>query len=433
MAELATALASRGVGKGDRVVVYMPMVPETLVAMLACARLGAIHSVVFGGFGAPELAARIDDATPTAVLTASCGVETGGRLVKYLPLLDAALMHADHTPSTVLVLDRTDAAHRAVGATAASDSALQLGALAPSLGAEDWGDAVAPLASVPLSQLQPCVPVPSSHPLYILYTSGTTGAPKGVVRDSGGYAATLCWTMRHFFRVEPGEAWLCASDLGWVVGHSYIAYAPLLSGCTTVVYEGKPVGAPDASALWRAVDRWRAVGLFAAPTALRAIRADDPTAQGVTQHDLSSLRALFVAGERCASPAAAPPAKNTSPRPPRSPRRTTRRRRLPRPLLCLSGPGLSYFHQPPALSHAPYLAAAPHPQVRPTHCGVDWRRARRPRHRPLVADRDGLAHLRLSRPSHRIGRGVRHLLSAAVPPAASPPPRPPPPPLSYVP
>jgi propionyl-CoA synthetase len=305
VAELATALAARGVCKGDRVIVYMPMVPDTLVAMLACARLGAVHSVVFGGFGAPELAVRIDDATPAAVLTASCGVETGGRLVKYLPLLDAALAQATHSPSTVLVLDRTGAAQRAAGAAAASDPALQLSSLSLSLGAEDWSAAVAPLASVPLSMLQPCVPVPSSHPLYILYTSGTTGAPKGVVRDTGGYAATLCWTMRHFFRVEPGEAWLCASDLGWVVGHSYIAYAPLLTGCTTVVYEGKPVGTPDASALWRAVERWRAVGLFAAPTALRAIRAEDPNARGAAQHDLSSLRALFVAGERCVPPAAA--------------------------------------------------------------------------------------------------------------------------------
>lgn len=214
MAELATVLSTRGVGKGDRVVVYMPMVPETLVAMLACARLGAVHSVVFGGFGSPELALRIDDATLVAVLTASCGIEPGGRLVKYLPLLDAALAQATHSPSTVLVLDRTKAAHRSAGAAAASDPALQLSALAPSLGAEDWTAAVSPLASVSLAELHPCVPVPSSHPLYILYTSGTTGAPKGVVRDSGGYAAGLCWSMRHFFRVGPGEARLCASDLG---------------------------------------------------------------------------------------------------------------------------------------------------------------------------------------------------------------------------
>ena len=271
------------------------MIPETIVGMLACARLGAIHSVVFGGFGSNELAVRIEDAAPVAILTASCGFETGGRLVRYLPLLEGALKLSSHRPSSVLVHDRRATAKSVAGFI---DDSLQLSTLDASVGAEYWCSAVKPLRSLPIAELQPCVPVPSEHPLYILYTSGTTGAPKGVVRDSGGHAAVLTWTMRHFFRVSPGEAWMCASDLGWVVGHSYIAYAPLLSGCTSILFEGKPVGTPDARALWRAVERWGAVGLFAAPTALRAIRAADHEAEGVTRHDLSSLRALFVAGER---------------------------------------------------------------------------------------------------------------------------------------
>jgi propionyl-CoA synthetase len=274
VARLAGALAQRGVAKGDRVLVYMPMIPEAVVAMLACARLGAIHSVVFGGFAANELAVRIDDARPRAVLSASCGVEPG-RVVPYKPLLDAAIAMAKHKPDFCLIKARPQA-----------EAALVAGR------DEDW-DAAAAAATT-----AECVPVAGADPIYILYTSGTTGQPKGVVRASGGHMVALLWTMRAIYGMNPGEAFWAASDVGWVVGHSYIVYAPLLAGCATVLFEGKPVGTPDAAVYWRIVQKHRVRALFTAPTALRAIKREDPQGALPGGFDLSSLRALFLAGER---------------------------------------------------------------------------------------------------------------------------------------
>jgi propionyl-CoA synthetase len=275
VARFAGALAAQGVARGDRVIVYMPMVPEAIVAMLACARLGAIHSVVFGGFAANELASRIDDAKPKVVVSASCGLEPG-RVVAYKPLLDAAIQLAASKPERCIILQR------------------------PQLEAEleperdlDWDEAVS------AAGLVDCVAVEATDPLYILYTSGTTGQPKGIVRDNGGHAVALEWTMKHVYDVDPGEVYWAASDVGWVVGHSYIVYAPLLHGCTTVLYEGKPVGTPDAGAFWRVIAEHGVSTLFTAPTAFRAIRQQDPEGSHIGRHDLMGLRALFLAGERC--------------------------------------------------------------------------------------------------------------------------------------
>jgi propionyl-CoA synthetase len=274
VARLAGALAGLGVDKGDRVVVYMPMVPEAVFAMLACARLGAVHSVVFGGFASNELAVRIDDARPKVVLSASCGIE-GDRVIEYKPLLDRALEQASHRPDRCLVLQREQA----------------VAELVPGRDL-DWGEATA--AAEPAD----CVPVGATDPLYILYTSGTTGMPKGVVRDNGGHAVALRWTMEAIYDAAPGEVFWAASDLGWAVGHSYIVYAPLLTGCTTVLYEGKPVGTPDPGAFWRVVAAHGVKVLFTAPTAFRAIKREDPEGTFLAGHDLSRFRYLFLAGER---------------------------------------------------------------------------------------------------------------------------------------
>jgi len=275
-ARLAGALRELGVGKGDRVVVHLPMVPEAVVAMLACARIGAVHSVVFGGFAAAELAARIDDARPVVVLTASCGLEPT-RVVEYMPLLEAALERAEHAPAHCVVLQRPQA-------TAALVPGRDL----------DWREVMRPGAAPPAE----CVEVAATDPLYLLHTSGTTGRPKGVVRDHGGHAVALTWSVPNLLGLEPGDVVLTASDVGWVVGHSYIVYGPLLAGCTTVLYEGEPVGTPDAGALWRAVAEHRASVLLTAPTAVRAVRAQDPDLALAAEQDLSSLRALYLAGER---------------------------------------------------------------------------------------------------------------------------------------
>ncbi len=275
VAKVAGGLRDLGVGKGDRVVIYMPMVPETVMAMLACARIGAVHSVVFGGFAANELATRIDDAEPVAVLSASCGIEPG-RIVEYKPLLDSALEIADHQPAHVVVLQRPEA-----------EATLAAGR------DHDWIDWLADTNSAD------CVTVAATDPLYILYTSGTTGEPKGVVRDNGGHAVALAWSMRHLYGMEPGEVYWAASDVGWVVGHSYIVYAPLIYGCTTVLYEGKPVGTPDPGAFWRVISEHNVAVLFTAPTAFRAIKRDDPGATYLEQYDLGAFRTLFLAGERC--------------------------------------------------------------------------------------------------------------------------------------
>ncbi len=275
VARLAGALAGLGVDKGDRVVIYMPMVPEAAMAMLACARIGAIHSVVFGGFAAKELATRIDDAKPKVILSASCGIEPG-RVVDYKPLLDGAIDIATHLPEHCLILQRPQSV-----ATMVEGRDL------------DWDEAVANAAAVD------CVPVAATDPLYILYTSGTTGQPKGVVRDNGGHAVALAWSMRNLYGVEPGDVYWAASDVGWVVGHSYIVYAPLLHGCTTVLYEGKPVGTPDPGAFWRVISQHGVKVLFTAPTAFRAIKRDDPEGHHLERYDLSSFGTLFLAGERC--------------------------------------------------------------------------------------------------------------------------------------
>ncbi|GAB3876345.1 propionyl-CoA synthetase [Terrabacter terrigena] len=278
VSRFAGALSGLGVEKGDRVVIYMPMVPEAVVAMLACARLGAIHSVVFGGFAPQELAARIEDAEPKVVVSASCGVEPN-RVVEYKPMLDAALDRSSHKPESVIVLQR-EQSRAAVGERDTDWEEMT------------WDEVYAD------AEPADCVPVAATDPLYILYTSGTTGKPKGIYRDSGGYAVALRWSMANLYDVAPGETMFTASDVGWVVGHSYIVYAPLLTGATTVLYEGKPVGTPDAGAFWRVIAEYGAVCLFTAPTAFRAIKKEDSTASKLAEHDLSRFRALYLAGER---------------------------------------------------------------------------------------------------------------------------------------
>jgi propionyl-CoA synthetase len=275
VARFAGALAERGVGKGDRVIIYMPMIPEAVIAMLACARIGAIHSVVFGGFAAKELATRIVDAKPKLVVSASCGIE-GKRVIPYLPLLEEALDIAGVGDLPRIIVSRPQ---------------LPLTDLDPA--ALTWEQAMA--------QAKPagCVPVAATDPLYILYTSGTTGQPKGVVRPNGGHAVALNWSMQHIYNVRPGDVYWAASDIGWVVGHSYIVYAPLLQGCTTILYEGKPIGTPDAGAFWRVIEQHGVNCLFTAPTAFRAIRREDPEGALLHKYDVSSLRTLFLAGERC--------------------------------------------------------------------------------------------------------------------------------------
>jgi propionyl-CoA synthetase len=275
VARLAGALTSLGVTKGDRVIVYMPMIPEAAMAMLACARIGAIHSVVFGGFAANELATRIDDATPKVVLSASCGIEPG-RIVEYKPLLDRAIDLAEHPPAHCVILQRPQAHASMVDGRD-----------------HDWTEVVETAEPVPP------LPLAATDPLYILYTSGTTGEPKGVVRDNGGHAVALAWSMKNIYGVDPGEVYWAASDVGWVVGHSYIVYAPLLHGCTTVLYEGKPVGTPDPGAFWRVISQHGVSVLFTAPTAFRAIKRDDPEAKHLQRYDLRGFRTLFLAGERC--------------------------------------------------------------------------------------------------------------------------------------
>jgi propionyl-CoA synthetase len=275
---LAAVLQDFGVGKGDRVVVYMPMIPEALIAMYACARIGAVHSVVFGGFAAKELATRIDDAKPKLVLTASCGIEPG-RVVPYKPLLDTAIDLSASKPDHVVIFAREQAQAAMIEGRD-----------------HDWTDLVE--AAKATGRRAPCVPVKATDPLYILYTSGTTGIPKGVVRDNGGHMVALAWTMKNLYGVEPGEVFWSASDVGWVVGHSYIVYGPLLHGATTIVYEGKPVGTPDAGAFWRVIEEYGAVALFTAPTAFRAIRKEDPEAAFLQKYSTKTLRTLFLAGER---------------------------------------------------------------------------------------------------------------------------------------
>jgi propionyl-CoA synthetase len=275
VARFAGALRRQGVEQGDRVIIYMPMVSEAVIAMLACARLGAIHSVVFGGFAPKELATRIDDARPKVMLSASCGVEVN-RVIAYKPLLDQAIDMAAHKPQRCLILQRPMMSARMVPGRDA-----------------DWQEAVA--AASPVE----CVPVAATDPLYILYTSGTTGIPKGVVRDNGGHAVALKWSMGAVYGMGAGEVFWAASDIGWVVGHSYIVYAPLIKGCTTVLYEGKPVGTPDPGAFWRVSAQHGVNALFTAPTAFRAIKKEDPRGGHIARYDLSRFRTLFLAGERC--------------------------------------------------------------------------------------------------------------------------------------
>ncbi len=274
VAGFAGVLRGLGVGAGDRVIIYLPMVPQAVVAMLACARLGAVHSVVFGGFAAHELAVRIDDAAPRVVVSASCGIEVS-RVIEYKPILDRAIEISEHKPEHCVILQRP----QAVAAMVEGRDV-------------DWESALAG------AEPADCVPVAATDPLYILYTSGTTARPKGVVRDNGGHAVALRWSMENVYDTGPGEVFWAASDVGWVVGHSYIVYAPLLAGCTTVLYEGKPVGTPDAGAFWRVVAEHGVKALFTAPTAFRAIKKDDPAGEHTRKYDLSGLRYLFLAGER---------------------------------------------------------------------------------------------------------------------------------------
>ncbi|MGI8666725.1 MAG: propionyl-CoA synthetase [Jatrophihabitans sp.] len=274
-AKFAGVLRTLGVEQGDRVLIYLPMISEAVIAMLACARIGAVHSVVFGGFAAAELAARIDDATPKVIVSASCGIESS-RVIAYKPLLDRALQLAEHRPDRCVIVARPQ--------------------LAAAMGADDldWAEVMSN------QQVQPagCVELAATDPLYILYTSGTTGRPKGIVRDNGGHAVALHWSMANIFDVKAGEVMFTASDVGWVVGHSYIVYAPLLAGATTVLYEGKPVGTPDAGAFWRVISEHRVSALFTSPTAIRAVKRDDPDGALLAGYDLSSLRTVFLAGER---------------------------------------------------------------------------------------------------------------------------------------
>ena len=274
-ARFAGALVSLGVTKGDRVIIYMPMVPEAVVAMLACARIGAIHSVVFGGFAAPELAKRISDAKPKVIVSASCGLEPG-RVIAYKPMLDEAIALSPSPPEHCVILQRPQL----------------LAELHPPRDV-DWNDVMRDAKPVD------CVPVSATDPLYILYTSGTTGHPKGVMRDNGGHLVALKWSMKNIYGVEPGDVYWSASDVGWVVGHSYIVYGPLFHGCTTILYEGKPVGTPDPGAFWRVISQHHVRVLFTAPTAFRAIKRDDPNGDYMRKYDLSCFRYLFLAGERC--------------------------------------------------------------------------------------------------------------------------------------
>ncbi|MDC3128360.1 propionyl-CoA synthetase [Paracoccaceae bacterium] len=274
VAVLAGALKNKGISKGDRVIIYMPMIPEGIISMLACARIGAIHSVVFGGFAANELAVRIDDAKPKAILAASCGLEPN-RIVEYKPLIDQAIELASHKPQTVVIFQRAECKAELVDGRD-----------------HDWN------VFQENAEKAPCVPVKGSHPAYILYTSGTTGAPKGVVRPTAGHLVALNWTMKNFYNVDPGEVFWAASDIGWIVGHSYICYAPLIHGNTTLVFEGKPVGTPDAGTFWRVISEHKVSNFFTAPTAFRAIKRMDPKGELKKKYDLSNLRALFLAGER---------------------------------------------------------------------------------------------------------------------------------------
>lgn len=275
VARFAGVLRNLGVEKGDRVVIYMPMIPEALVAMLACARLGAIHSVVFGGFAPAELAARLEDAEPKVVVAASCGIEPT-RTIPYKPFLDQAIERSSHKPDRCVVFQREQ--------------------VTAEMGERDldWAEVMKPGVVEPAE----CVEVKATDPLYVLYTSGTTGKPKGIVRDNGGHAVALTWSMKNLYGIEPGEVFWAASDVGWVVGHSYIVYAPLLAGATTMVYEGKPVGTPDAGAFWSVVEKYKVASLFTAPTAIRAIKKEDPDAKELAKYDVSSMRRLFLAGER---------------------------------------------------------------------------------------------------------------------------------------
>ncbi len=274
VANCAGALAAMGVKKGDRVIIYMPMVPQAVVAMLACARLGAVHSVVFGGFAANELAVRIDDAQPKVIVSASCGIEVKG-VIPYKPLLDEAIALARHKPDKCVIVQR----------------AMERAELLPGRDL-DWKEVM------DAAQPHDCVPVAATDPLYILYTSGTTGEPKGVVRDNGGHIVALKWTMKNIYGVEPGDVYWAASDVGWVVGHSYIVYAPLFNGNTTVLFEGKPVGTPDAGVFWRVISQHKVNVMFTAPTAFRAIKKEDPDGEFIKKYDLSGFKALFLAGER---------------------------------------------------------------------------------------------------------------------------------------
>ncbi len=279
---LGAMLRDFGVTKGDRVIIYMPMVPEAVIGMLACARIGAIHSVVFGGFAAKELATRIDDAKPKVILSASCGIE-GARVIPYKPLLDEAIEIAQHKPDACLILQRPQA-----------EASLVEGR------DHDWRKTWE--HAVEYAKTSECVPVAATDPLYVLYTSGTTGVPKGVVRDNGGHMVALAWSMQYLYGVDPGEVFWAASDIGWVVGHSYIVYAPLIHGCTGILYEGKPVGTPDAGAFWRVIAEHKVAAMFTAPTAFRAIKKEDPDGKLLKQYDLRRFRTLFLAGERADPP-----------------------------------------------------------------------------------------------------------------------------------